>query len=338
MNAGNENNYPIDAGSWDARLRTADCTAEERMAFKVWCKASPANQREYDQLRTLLSELRAAGDAPEIRALREWAVESTAPESARLQRNRAPVWVAMAATISAIAFGLWITNQTPVDDSVVAEFATAVGERSTANLDDGSVATLNTNTQLALDFSDDERRVTLIQGQALFDVAKDPNRPFVVIAGEQRIVAVGTVFDVRLEQGGVSVVLVEGVVDVFVDSNPNSGGSAISPVRMTAGQRLVTSAAATAAPPVIEETDTERATIWKDGRVFFEDSALADAVQEMNRYSTVKIIVEGESIEGLRINGMFRTGHPANFVSTLEAYFPLVSEQVGESTIVIKSR
>ena len=217
------------------------------------------------------------------------------------------------------------------------EFATAVGERSTANLDDGSVATLNTNTQLALDYSDDERRVILIQGQALFDVAKDPDRPFVVIAGEQRIVAVGTVFDVRLGQDDVNVVLVEGVVDVFGEPSSNSGGSALAPVRMTAGQRLTTSVVATGVPPVVEETDTERATIWKDGRVFFEDSTLADAVQEMNRYSSVKIIVEGVPIEELRVNGMFRTGRPANFVSTLEAYFPLVSERIGDSTIVIKS-
>ena len=342
MNPVTENIYPSDAASWDARLRAADCTADERVAFNAWCLASPENQEEYDRLRSLLSELRSAGNAPEIRALREWAIESTESESRNLKKRRNTAWLALAATISAIAIGIWITGQPPgtlpTISPVVAEFATAVGERSTANLDDGSVATLNTNSQLALDYSDDERRVILIQGQALFDVAEDPERPFVVMAGEQRIVAVGTVFEVRLEQDDVNVVLVEGVVDVFGAPRSNTGGAASPPTRMAAGQRLTTSAVATAVPPTIEETDAERATIWKEGRVFFEDAALADAVREMNRYSSMKIKIEGESIEALRVNGMFRTGRPANFVSTLEAYFPVVSEHVGESTIVIKSK
>lgn len=342
MNASDEKTGLTDAASWDARLRAADCTAEERMAFNVWCRESPENQAEYDRLRSLLSDVRTAGNAPEIRALREWAIESTESHPRHSPTSKTPVWFALAAAISAVAVGIWITGQSPdtsqVITSPVAKFATAVGERSTASLDDGSVATLNTNTQLALEYSDHERRVILIQGQALFDVAKDRDRPFVVIAGEQRIVAVGTVFDVRINQDDVNVVLVEGVVVVSGDRGTSSAGSGPPPVRMKAGQRLTISAAATAAPAIIEETDTERATMWKEGRVFFENVALADAVEEMNRYSSVKIVFEGESIQGIGVNGMFRTGHPANFVSTLEAYFPVVSEHADDSTIVIKSK
>lgn len=341
MNAKTKERLPTDAASWDARLRAAECTAEERMAFQVWCQDSPENRREYDELRALLSELRAAGDAPEIRALREWAIESTSSQPMAPNRRKNSVWLALAATISAVAIGIWITNQaielSPGDSPLVAEFSTAVGERSTVILDDGSVATLNTNTQLALDFSDSERRVILMQGQVLFDVAPDLERLFVVVAGEQRIVAVGTVFEVRLEQDDVNVVLVEGIVDVFGEQISNSAGSSLPPVRMFAGQRLTTSVVVTIVPPVVEETDTERATIWKEGRVFFDDSTLADAVREMNRYSSVKIVIDGESVEELRVNGMFRTGRPTNFVSTLEEYFPLVSERINESTILIKS-
>lgn len=343
MNPVTENGYPSDAARWDARLRAADCTADERLAFNAWCQTSPQNQEEYDRLRALLSDLRSAGNAPEIRALREWAIESTESDSTKVGKRRHAVWFAMAATLSAVAIGVWITANLPVTSQIasptVAKFATAVGERSTASLDDGSVATLNTNSQLAINYSVGERQVTLIQGQVLFDVVEDPDRPFVVMAGEQRIVAVGTVFDVRLEQDDVNVVLVEGVVDVFGASSATAGDVVTPPpIRMAAGQRLTTSAVVTAVPPTIEETDVERAIIWKEGRVFFEDSALADAVREMNRYSSVKIVIEGESIEALRVNGMFRTGRPANFASTLEAYFPLVSEHVGESMIVLKSK
>ena len=96
MNASMEKSYPTDAASWDARLRAADCTAKERIAFNVWCQASPENQEDFDRLRSLLSDLRTAGNAPEIRALREWAIESTESESPRSQKRKNSVWLALA--------------------------------------------------------------------------------------------------------------------------------------------------------------------------------------------------------------------------------------------------
>lgn len=331
---------PDCAAEWDARLRTADCTEAERAAFKRWCEADPGNQRSFDELQAALGALRVAGDRPEIRSLREDALNEA--DSKRRWR----LWLApaaalgVAAVVTMAALFLWQLNVEELSPAALTpSYATAVGERSTTSFDDGTVAVLNTNTLVDVHYSDARRQVTLLRGQALFDVAKDPARPFVVVAGEQRITAVGTVFDVRYEGNAVEVTLVEGVVDVAPDGPMGASLNAVSPelppVRLTAGQRLMTTALATPRAPMIEDADVETATMWREGRVFFEDAPLSAAVAEMNRYSTTQIVAADPALDQHRVNGMFRTGRQGHFVDALEAYFPIQVERHPDGRIVL---
>lgn len=331
------NEMPNNAADWDARLRMPGCSAAERAAFKRWCGTSPENQDAFDELQAMLSELRAARAAPLIRSLREDAVNATPPDSARN-------WRAAAAVVGMVAVGLaYLGVNAPVAplNELMPSYTTAVGERSTTSFEDGTVATLNTNTQLEVRYTDGERRVTLLQGQALFDVAKDVARPFVVVAGNQRITAVGTVFDVRFEDGEVQVTLVEGVVDISaepVGGNLAAPGMSQKSARLVAGQQLITTAVATPSAPRVQRVNVENATIWQQGRVFFEDAPLSAAVAEMNRYSRTQIIVDDAALDRYRVNGMFRTGQQANFVEALEQYFPLEAAPIGDNQLVLKAR
>lgn len=329
---------PKDAAGWDAHLRSSDCTADERHAFSEWYAASEQNAQEYEQLRHLLGELRASSNAPEIRALREWALDNEAPgRSHRMLR-----WGggAIAATVF-LAAGLWalnlerfgFTSPPEINGNV---FTTAIGERSTVNLDDGSVAELNTNSELIVDYSDSERRIVLKEGQAFFDVAKATDRPFVVFAGEQTITAIGTAFDVLYIDDTVEVTLVEGVVDIAPASKQNLFASTIQPIQMTAGQELKTSAIVSTSAPVIADVNTDHNTVWRTGRAFFEDASLAEAVEEMNRYSSIKIKIEDTSLSNVRMNGMFRTGEQENFVETLVAYYSISAVQTSDDTITLR--
>ena len=250
-----------------------------------------------------------------------------------------------AAAVAALAVGLTVLQtETPtvVPPVNTPTFATAVGERSTTELKDGSVATLNTDTRIAVSYTQDERLVTLVHGQALFDVASDPGRPFVVVAGEQRITAIGTVFDVRFEGTEVQVTLVEGVVEVTPDAAfaadlmPSAPDP--EPVRLASGQWLRTSAVRTDQQPVVETVDADQATLWRQGQVFFDDVPLSEAAVEMNRYSTVQIVVEDASLDGHRVNGMFRTGRQTAFVDAIEAYFPVDAEQISDNRIVLNPK
>lgn len=337
-----EISLPDEAAGWDARLRAPDCSEAERAAFKRWCQLSLDNQQRFDQLQNMLSELRDARDAPEIRALRESALNAAPPLPAqrRWLGFRGPGKVAAVALLAIGLFYLAVNAPYRPAIQLSPSYATAVGERSTTTFDDGSVTVLNTDTRLQVAYSDQERRVTLLKGQALFDVAKDPQRPFVVVAGEQRITAIGTVFDVRLDGDDLKVTLVEGVVEVLAHAplgiQLTDPSSAPAPVLLAAGQQLSTTAIATQSQPIVESADVERATIWRQGRVFFEDAPLSEAIAEMNRYSSTQIVLGDTGLDAYRVSGMFRTGQQTNFVDALEVYFPLTAERAGLNQIILR--
>lgn len=329
----------MDMADWDARLRSPDCSADDRKAFESWYAESAANRKDFDGLTDLLGTIREIRDEPELRSLQEWAVD---PNNVAGSKRRAlAVWsAAVAATVAAVAVTLTIFVQSgseqPIGD-VAPTYTTAVGERSTVHFVDGTVADLNTDTELRLQFTKEHRSIELMKGQALFNVAKDESRPFVVIAGDQRIMAVGTVFDVRVNGSEVAVTLIEGRVDVAREAGAGSVEPP-TPIRMRVGERLITSSASGSVAPIVEQTDAKRATIWREGRVFFDKTKLADAIAEMNRYSLVKIELDQESLADIPVSGMFRTGRQSNFVETLESYFPLKSEEIDENLIVLREK
>lgn len=330
---------PTDAAGWDARLRSSDCSDEERRAFRAWRHASTANQQEYDRLQRVLSDLRASRHDPEIRSFREWAADHG--PSGRIFRlnRRQTAWAAAAAVVAFLgAVTLFVNsgpgNQLQPRDLSVDAFSTAIGERATFNLEDGTTIVLNTNTQVMLEFSADERRINLHQGQAFFKVPRDSGSRFVVTAGNHRVVAVGTGFEVRFEGADLSVTLVEGTVDVApIDKDMWSGGE---PMRLLAGQRLTTDSRGIA-PPDIRLVDLEQATLWQAGRVYFEDTPLSEAVAEMNRYSTLRIALDDDSLEDIRVNGLFQSGQQVNFAKALEAYFPVRAVRKNPDLIVLQS-
>lgn len=332
-------NYPQDAATWDARLRAPDITDAEKVAFEKWCLQSPENQQAFDDLQSLLHALSEAQQGPEILALREAARDYSAPAGQRWLQ----VWLPRVAALIVVCLAglayLVPSNVSTTKKALTPSFETAVGERSTANLEDGSIMVLNTDTVVDVAFSPVQRLVTLQRGQALFEVAKDTSRPFVVVAGEQRITAIGTIFDVRLTEHKVLVTLVEGIVEVQPETSPNalltSEAAAASPIRMRPGEQLITPVVSTSAPPTMQRADVEHATIWREGRIFFDDVPLSTAITEMNRYSTTQIHLDGSTTANYRVSGMFRTGRQHTFVNAIEAYYPLAAQGDAEGRIVL---
>ena len=189
------------AAVWDARLRSPDLTAEERERFAEW-KCDRQNAECFDQLQTALSTLRDAADHPQLRGLRESAriVERRSARSGLIGR------VALAASLVVIV-GVsisWVLKQ-PGTDS----WSTGAGEIRTVALRDGSSVTIHSSTRLEAVWSEHQRRIRLLAGRALFRVAKDPLRPFVVSAGSSTITALGTTFDVQLRSEALRVILLE---------------------------------------------------------------------------------------------------------------------------------
>ncbi|MGH1557316.1 FecR family protein [Caulobacter segnis] len=168
--------------------------------------------------------------------------------------------------------------------------------------------TLNTASLIEVAYDDRQRLVRLVKGQALFEVAKHQARPFVVAAGDRRITATGTAFDVRLDRDQVKVLLIEG--RVVVAAATGAGPTNLLP---TDRQVLEPGEALVAGPSravSIAAADIERDTAWNRGQLVFRDERLADAVAEMNRYAPETLVIEDARIADLRISGVFGTARP----------------------------
>ena len=228
-------------------------------------------------------------------------------------------------------------------------FETAVGERSTVVLPDDSVVTLNTDTlvQVAFEQNSDVRRLILVRGQAHFAVEKD-SRPFEVLAGDQRIIALGTAFDVRIDEDrGVRVTLVEGRISVheggvrgatIVSPAPESpggepSGEAIAGTVLREGEQCI---AKPDAPPEVIVVDVEQIVGWREGRLVFRDDPLRDVVKEINRYSTKKlVVVDDERLDGIQIGGVFRAGSTESFVAAVEELYPVQAQRVAADRVYL---
>nr|WP_295109284.1 FecR domain-containing protein [uncultured Caulobacter sp.] len=198
-------------------------------------------------------------------------------------------------------------------------YSTDIGRQTVAELPDGTRVRLNTDTALKVRFDNGLRRVELLRGQAFFDVAHDHAHPFVVVAGDTEVRALGTRFDVRRADGGAKVVLAEGKVAV------TERGSRSAAWTLEPGQTLTTGRRNVAPAPV--PTDLAVATGWTEGRVSFRATPLEDAVDEINRYSRDKVILSADVPAHTRVNGDFAIGKPMEFVTAMTTLYGLKADR-----------
>jgi len=304
-----------EASVWVTRLHGPDRSPEMERDFRAWQARSPAHREAFERCTDVwmdVGKLKLA-TAYETVAARH-------ASSAGGARHGMRWWAAGAATAAVFAAALlageeWWTQGV---------FSTDVGEQRNVVLEDGSRMLLNTDTRLRVSFDEQQRTVRVSHGEALFEVAKDPRRPFVVKVPGSEVVAVGTAFSVRYGDAGASapqqltVTLIEGRVDVRPEAEGSAGAAtAEKPVSMKAGERLRVGPPAGASGAVSQTVDrpnVEQVTAWKRSEVVFDATALWDAVAEMNRYSRTPIVlVDGLRDAPLRVSGLYRAGDNAGF-------------------------
>lgn len=239
----------------------------------------------------------------------------------RPQRQSRAGAFALAAALGACALvGSWAWRDFAIVDA--AAHATALGDVQAVPLADGSQATLASDSRIDVRLSRRERRIDLQRGEAFFEAAKDPARPFVVEAGARRVVAVGTRFSVRRDGPDLRVVVTEGTVRL--ESDPVDGRShpaALLPAGSVAIARpdgvLVRSMPLSEAAQLVD---------WRSGLLVFRDTPLAEAATEFNRYNARKIVIADTAVGDLRIGGSFRWANAEGFVRLLEQGFPVRAE------------
>jgi len=189
---------------------------------------------------------------------------------------------------------------------------TDLGEIRHVPLADGSIATLNTGSEVDVAIGRDRRSVRLRRGEAWFQVAKDRTKPFVVESGPIRVLAVGTAFSVRRREGGADVVVTEGTVEIW--SEDGGGGRS----RLTEGERAFLPDSGRA-PEVVAADAPPYMLAWRSGRIELVDQPLDEAVAEFNRYNQRRIVLVDPRIGARRIDGLFRTDDVAGFAEAVKA-------------------
>ena len=328
------------AAYWLVRLSSDDCTPTDRLEFEAWKAKSPANERAFNlmQLHNSMAD-RLSGDEAIQSMLKQARTDTQLSWWRRKNIRIAAVAASLVAAVSIWNTSVFISDELPAEAVVasIEAYETVVGERSAVTLSDGSVVTLNTDSRIEIDYSEKKRRINLIRGQGYFDVAKDFSRPFSVLAGGKEVLALGTVFDVRIrDENLIQVTLVEGSVEVG-DVPPASLQPEIPAarkVRLKAGERLV---AELGKIPEVKTTDTEVETSWRTGRLVFNEKGLVEAIEEINRYSTQKLVLsDDQRLRAIKVSGVFSAGRTSTFVNALEVLHPVTISRSGsnESTLV----
>jgi len=211
-------------------------------------------------------------------------------------------------------------------------YRTAIGDSQSVHLADGSQVILNTDSQIHVALTGTERRVEVNRGEVFFDVVKEPTRPFVVRAGDKRVVVVGTKFSVLRSPNDLRVVVTEGKVLVEDLSRENAEPT----LQLTAGNIARASASGLLVTGG-SIPQAEQALSWRSGYIVLRDTALADAVAEFNRYNERKLVLADSSLASLRIGGNLRPTNLDAFVRVLEQGFPIQAESSGDR-IVLRRR
>lgn len=281
------------AQDWFLRLTSGDVSERDRLAFAEWRDADPRHRAAYDEVCCLWNDLDAfrtafettgadvpsrpvPSPAPAAPAARRQTTDSRKPAS---RRRRGVVAALAAACVAAIVIG-----GADLPTRLAADHRTGVGEQASILLPDGSRVYLNTDTAISLGYSSEKRQVSLLRGEAVFDVAKDPVRPFTVRALGGNTTATGTVFGVWDKGQSATVSVNEGSVAVL---SPASGPAA--PVLLNAGERV--SYAVGASPGPVSSFNPAPSTGWLAGVLLIEDLPLDRAIAEIDRYLPGRVLL-----------------------------------------------
>ncbi|XUU60575.1 FecR family protein [Erythrobacter sp. HA6-11] len=340
-----------EAADWFARIGNERVREDDLRAFRQWRDASPAHAAAYDRLAKIWDRAGDHGDAPAIMEMRLAALAKQPAQRPGARRAAMAaaivlcVGVASFLAISATGFFPWgrgapseMSEQFAVnseaseqitpdrDETNVAHaqfafsssYSTRIGEMAEFDLPDGSSIALNTGSQVDVRFSAGRRMLALVKGEAVFSVAKDRERPFIVQAGSSRVVALGTVFAVRRAGDEADVTLIEGRVRV---DKINESGADLKSAELSAGERLTVSSGQGFA---ISKTPLASAASWRNGRLVFDNTPLSEVLGEFNRYSIEQHVLRDPELADFLVSGTFRIKSSEHFAATLEAGFPIV--------------
>jgi transmembrane sensor len=316
-----------EACAWVAQIETGSLTPQDLQAFREWLCRSPRHLHEVRKIAQLSLQLTdLAQFAPALDAA---ATDLRGHTQPRRFPARHRLVGAMACGIFFVAMLLaWHFYRSGFGDPQ--QVITTLGQYHTVSLSDGSRVQLNADTRIEIEYVRKQRKIRLLYGEALFEVARDPTRPFVVSTPLSQIRAVGTAFLVRLQNSDLEVTTTEGTVALL----PAGVGSAA--IRVDAGRTLVVTASKSESKVRhLSAREIQRRLAWRDGFYDFVRTPLSEVVNEMTRHSALKIEITDRQLAALEFDGVFRFTETESLLQALEELHGLRVEPISEQRIRI---
>ena len=355
-----------EAGEWLLRLSSADMARSERIEYVSWLRESPVHVAEMlrvtgahrrltefegwseippadpSSLGSEVYELPLAQFPSDTSAPHRGGVESKRESNGHTRWRTWSLWTVLATAASVAVlivastyFGLFGPH------TIVAD----AGQRREVTLPDGTRVRLSPRSHLAVHFTSRQRDVVLADGDALFTVAKDSTKPFIVQTGRTRVRAVGTVFGVEHDDGSIIVTVEEGRVavaeSVETSTQTHSSGEpalqsvAVTEISLGANQQIIVPPAGPLS--AIRQVDSRRELSWAEGRLVVDNESVADVVRQFNRFNRVQIKVTDPALAARSVTAVFDATDPEAFITFLESVADVRVTRSSSNEILITS-
>lgn len=331
------------ASAWWMLLNHGDATPADHHAFGEWVARSPERVEAYLQTARLTRALEAGHlpwpDTPvdtlirEAKSARAQVIGLRGPHGRDLSSQFSrPLWTRRPIVAGLVALVIGAVGWSFFSKE---HYTTTIGEQRSVVLSDGTVVTLNTSSEIEVRMGRHHRTVDLLSGEALFEVARDPARPFDVAAGKTTVRAVGTQFNVDRRPSVTTVTVVEGRVAVFTGSDPGEvpGVEKSADLPLAAGEQVIV---APDTIPHAAHVDPAKATAWTQRKLVFEHRSLAEVADEFNRYNRERIDIESRDLRSQEITGVFEANNPESFTAFLAKIPDVVVERTRDNRVVVK--
>lgn len=314
------------AATWFARLQSEAATGADWLAFERWLVASPANARAYERLEGLWIDLEYAPVVRDLggRPLRAARRLPSARGAGRRGFLGAGLAIA-AGLVVAVGVGFWPSTGRPTQN-----YGTAPGETRQITLADGTHIRLNAASKISVTFGRDARRVRMDDAEAVFDVAHDAKRPFLIAVGDRQVRVVGTEFNLRHRADQVALTVRRGTVEV----RPADALEA-QPTRVTVGQAFTHTEGE--AGSMLKVSDPEAAFAWTSGQLIYRDQTLSEVAADLSRRFATPVRTADAGTASLRFSGVLVTDNEQGVLRRIEAYAPVRAERAG-GVIVLRHR
>jgi transmembrane sensor len=338
------------AAEWMSVLDAENPSAQDLRGFKLWVNADPAHAAAFKEIISFWDDMNILTQAVLPREAIQNELEKTKasakPTFSWLRHNPITAFASALLVMGTVVIITFLVQAPTV-------YTTQIGEQKTIQLSDSSIVQLNTNSRLEVNFTNNSRSLTLRQGEAHFAVAKNPQRPFEVTAGEGLVRAIGTAFTVHLRKIDVEVIVTEGTIEIDRADAPNQASinqPAITNVtvvptsipietgvKIDAGNRLTYDRQQLNDIKLLVATQIEEQLSWREGLLVFKGEPLEKVVAEVSRYTKLKIIIPERSSREIKVGGLFKVGDTESLFEALRDGFDIHVQEVSDNVVYLIS-